>query len=96
MPSFFDNCIDLICLCRVGLDSENSSLVSKQIVPAWLLIVSRSKRFIGIKAIRELNSDRRINEWLVFILHSSKTILNMNCECRLDNQGFADRRAPTA
>ena len=66
----------------MGFDSDDPPFfMAKQIVPTRFLIMSHPKCFISIETVDKLSTNRSIYEWLVFIFHSSKAILYVNCKC---------------
>lgn len=78
---FVDDSSDLVCFGRVGLNSNEASvLVAKKIIPTRFLIMSRSERLISVEAIGKLRANRSVNELFVFVFDSSQAIMNMNCQ----------------
>jgi len=74
---FVDNGIDLFGLGRVGLNSDEASvLMAKQIIPTRLLIAPNSERLVSVEAIGELSTNGSVNELFACVLYGSHAILD--------------------
>ena len=76
-PLFVDDSLNLIGLGRVGLNTDEASvLMAKKIIPTRLLIESNPERLVSVEAVGELSTNRRINKLFILVLDCSQSIPN--------------------
>jgi hypothetical protein len=66
---FVNDSLNLIGLGRVGLNSDEASvLMATKIIPTRLLIAPNPERLVSIEAVGKLSTNRSVNKLFVFVL----------------------------
>ena len=69
---FIDDSLDLISFGRVGLNSDEASvLMAKKIIPTRLLNAPNPEGLVSVEAVGKLSTNRSVNKLFVFVFDGS-------------------------